>query len=1452
MRKSNFFAFGQLLPYWFSLCSIIMLAGFNQAQAQCTLGCNDLIQFSLDEDCYSELTPDHILENPNSCPGAKVVTVMGANGQPIPGSPWVSGDYLGQTLTVKVTHPASGNVCWGAIQVEDKLPPVLECESLELPCSALDYSPYDIGYPTVQENCDLYPNLEWNDVISNQNCVGPYSAIVQRTWTATDASGNSSTCVQQINFIKANLGDVDFPANLDDLDEPSLACPNTNTSPAYTGWPTIGGYAVGGFCDIIATYEDKTSSMCQGNLTIFRDWTVLDMCTGATTTQLQVIKVVDKAGPTLICPTDPEHQIVVLDYLSGPGHSNCLAVVKFPQIQITDNCSNYSKLKFTLSTQINGFTYSIPTNGGTLTIPLGTHTFIYKATDDCGNSNECEFEFTVIDKVPPVVACETLHTVALSSDVTLVNASTFDDGSYDECGEVRFEVSRMENPKCFKNNGTPFGEQAPFYCCDINNGPVMVTLRVYDVANNYNECMTLVEVVDKVAPTIWCPADIEVQCGMPYEPLDPMVHTATVKPNMSINPVFPFTYQIPIDINGLPNDAQIIDLNVFLDINHEYIDQLKIRLISPKGTKSSLFEGGACGIGKEDILVTFNDEGLPFNCSGAKPSISGDRRPQADLLSFFDGEGINSIVINQNQKNTWVLEVEDTAPLAGGKINEVQLMFTYGTGLALKPKVHDNTELCGLEVTWEDLDIADKCAGTTVRRVWTVEDISGHKKSCTQLITFFDDTPWDVTFPEDVTIDDCTDLNDLKNLGEVVHNGDCEFVAVSMMDKILTVVPDACYKIERTWILVDWCKYDKNASNNTKLGYPLPHPKNLKYRDDGDGYFEYIQTIKVNDKTAPKIFCPADITVFNMEVDCGPTFVDPDPVVALDCSPTLKYTVSIDFLNDGSVNVIKNTAKADGEYPNGVHRVHYKVEDGCNNFSTCSFLITVVDGKAPQASCKNINIDLMAMNGGGMAQITPQMVNLASTDNCTPEHKLIMSVTPSVFTCDELGLNDVTLSVTDEKGNTDICIAIVNIQDNMGVCPDSANGTISGLILDANMEAVENVEVSVANMPGFNMMTGTGGSFQFNGLPEGVGYVVNAEKNNDHLNGISTYDLLLIQKHLLGVKMFDTPYKMIAADVNKSKAITISDIIDLRKALLTISPFQNDSWRFVEEGYTFMNPNNPLQETWPEHISVKTLTAAGANITFTGIKIGDVSGDAQPNTLLGSEVRNVTNVLAFEADDADLEGGQTYAMAIRAKDFNDMEGFQFTMNFNANVLEFAGVEAGVLNGLTQDNFGMRFVDEGYLTASWHGKSTSLDEEEVLFTINFRAKQAANLSEMVQINSEILRAEAYSQADQLMDAELRFANANGITTEAKEFALYQNRPNPFRDETVIGFEIPTAGQATLTFTDISGKVLRVFQGDFARGYNEFRVNRHELQASGVIYYRLTSDDNAATRKMIIIE
>lgn len=1452
MRKSSRITAAGFTLLRFSFIFLFAFWGMNGIQAQsCTMACNDLVQFSLDEDCYSEVLPDHLLEAPQSCPGPKTVIVMGGNGQPIPGSPWVSGAYIGQTLTVKVQHNATGNHCWGSILVKDKFAPVLQCQNVEVWCSELSISPAEIGFPDVADNCDPNPQLLWNDAITNFACGGSFSARIDRSWTARDASGNTSACVQQIWFRRATLANVAFPANLDDLSAPALLCGNPNTNPSNTGWPMVDGKPIGGFCDLVAAYTDQTTSMCQGNQTIFRTWTVMDMCSGQVSSQIQVIKVLDKQGPTLTCPTNPDHQVQILNYLSGPNHNGCLAVVRFPQIQIWDNCSSYANMTFTVSTVINGFVYSVPSNGGILTVPLGTHVFTYKATDDCGNSNTCSFTFTVMDKVPPVVACETFHTVALASDTTLVEAITFDDGSYDACSSISFQVRRHDNPKCPGNDATVLGPTVPFYCCDINNGPVMVTLRVTDAFGNWNECMTLVDVVDKVPPSIWCPKDITVACNMPFEPIQPSVHTASVKPNQNISSVFAFTYQVPIDIAGLPADAEIVDLDVFLDIQHEYLDQLKIRLISPSGKLVRLFDGGGCGIGREDILATFNDEGAPFLCSGSAPSIKGNIRPQADPLSLFDGEGLNSTGSGQNKK-TWVLEVEDTAPLAGGRINEVALTFTYGTPLALRPKVHDNTEACGITINWKDLGAPDKCPGKSVAREWTASDAFGLSAKCIQQIYFLDNTPWEVEFPMDVTVLDCTDLNDLNDLGTVQHNGDCEMVGLSYEDRVFTVVPDACYKIERTWTVIDWCKYNK-FGNNTKLGIPLPHPKNLKFRDNGDGYFEYIQTIKVMDNTAPKIFCPNDITVQNLEANCGPTFVNLNDVVVIDCSPKIKSTISVDLFNDGSINLVLQSLNASGEYPNGVHRIHYKVEDGCGNFSTCSFLLTVVDGKGPQAVCRNINIDLMAMNGGGMAQITASMINLASTDNCTPAHKLLLSVSPNVFTCDDLGPNEVVLTVTDEQGNIDLCIAIVNVQDNMKVCPGNLNGNIQGMVADINVEGVEDVEVSIANLGGIKMMTGNSGMFQFSGLDAGQGYIIQPIKDDNHLNGVSTYDILLIQKHLLGIKALNSPYRIIAADVNQSKNISISDVIDLRKALLTASPFQkNTSWRFVDADYTFLNPNNPLMENWPEIVEIKSLSQQGAQVGFTAIKVGDVSGDATPHSLLGVQTRNLAGTLYFEAEDLRIEAGETVEIPVRARDIAQVEGFQFTLGFDPAAMRYAGLEPGELPALGVDNFGTRFSDEGFITASWNGKSETLSGDEILFTLRFRAVQAGQLSEMLSMQSMYVTAEAYDRDENLMDAKLRFVGQNGRIAEGQSFQLYQNRPNPFRDETLIGFDLPQAGRATLTLTDVSGKVLRVYQGDFAAGYNEFRVQRQELHTNGVVWYRLTADGFAATRRMVIIE
>jgi hypothetical protein len=52
--------------------------------------------------------------------------------------------------------------------------------------------------------------------------------------------------------------------------------------------------------------------------------------------------------------------------------------------------------------------------------------------------------------------------------------------------------------------------------------------------------------------------------------------------------------------------------------------------------------------------------------------------------------------------------------------------------------------------------------------------------------------------------------------------------------------------------------------------------------------------------------------------------------------------------------------------------------------------------------------------------------------------------------------------------------------------------------------------------------------------------------------GVSTFDLVLITRHILGETLLDSPYKLIAADVDNSGYISVSDLIQLRELILSV------------------------------------------------------------------------------------------------------------------------------------------------------------------------------------------------------------------------------------------------------------------------------------------------------------
>jgi hypothetical protein len=528
--------------------------------------------------------------------------------------------------------------------------------------------------------------------------------------------------------------------------------------------------------------------------------------------------------------------------------------------------------------------------------------------------------------------------------------------------------------------------------------------------------------------------------------------------------------------------------------------------------------------------------------------------------------------------------------------------------------------------------------------------------------------------------------------------------------------------------------------------------------------------------------------------------------------------------------------------------------DDCGNATTDRIDFTVADIKAPAPVCvQNLTASFMPDGQGGcMAVIQAkdvfQDVNRNwDSEECSPSVvATIAKVTNGVagtkassLTLTGADKDGVVARVylTDAAGNENYCTVNIFLEDN--VCQPAASATIAGAIQTESKVTVEGVQVNLSGQSQKNFATGVNGNYVFSNLTKGMDYTVTPSLNKGFLNGVSTYDLILISKHILGNQPLNTPYKLIAADVNNSKSITTLDMIQLRKLILNIEPSfpSNQSWRFVDASYTFPNPSNPWVASFPEVKNVNDLTGS-LSANFVAIKVGDVNGNAIANSAQGS-VRNLTANLGIEVPDMNMVAGNEYKVDFTAADLNGVEGFQFTLNLDKKGLELVDIVSGIAG---EEHFGI-FTEEGVITASWNGESKG----GVLFSLVFRAKTNTTLSEVLNLNSRYTAAEAYKGGG-VMNVGLNF----NASKSSANYALYQNTPNPFAGETVIGFNLPVAGEATLTIQDVTGRTLKVINGQYAKGYNQVNIKSNELTATGVLTYTLKAADYTLTKKMIVVE
>jgi hypothetical protein len=350
-----------------------------------------------------------------------------------------------------------------------------------------------------------------------------------------------------------------------------------------------------------------------------------------------------------------------------------------------------------------------------------------------------------------------------------------------------------------------------------------------------------------------------------------------------------------------------------------------------------------------------------------------------------------------------------------------------------------------------------------------------------------------------------------------------------------------------------------------------------------------------------------------------------------------------------------------------------------------------------------------------------------------------------------------------------------------------------------------------------------------------------AQKDGDDLNGVSTLDLVMIQRHILGLQTLGSPYKLIAADANNDGRVTASDLTEIRKLILGISTgfASNTSWRFPIK-HQIMDSNNPFP--YVESV-MATVNNPDPNYNFVAVKIGDVNGSMATNAKEGSlDSRSNYNV-ALSIKEAQVGAGEVVEIPVTAANFNDVAGFQYTMNLKG--ASFVGINGGALE-VTANNVGV--IANDVVTMSYaSNEAISATEGEVLFTLVVKADKAMNVSEMINLTSEITKAESYNS-----DLKVGNVSLSVRTTPVASIELFQNEPNPFKGQTTVNFHMPVAATATLSVYDVTGKVVTVRNIEAVKGLNSEVFTKEQLGVSGVLYFTLVSGDYTATKKMIIVE
>ena len=393
---------------------------------------------------------------------------------------------------------------------------------------------------------------------------------------------------------------------------------------------------------------------------------------------------------------------------------------------------------------------------------------------------------------------------------------------------------------------------------------------------------------------------------------------------------------------------------------------------------------------------------------------------------------------------------------------------------------------------------------------------------------------------------------------------------------------------------------------------------------------------------------------------------------------------------------------------------------------------------------------------------------------------------------------------------------------------DCVGDLFDGKILSVDSVPVPDVLITF-NSGAMNQTTTTDDEGKYR-IPTAVNplldWLVLPTKTGDEPEGVSTLDLVKIQKHLLGLEEFDSPYKLIAADANNNMDVSATDLLELRKLILRITETlpNNTSWRFVKADHVFTDPADPWP--FPEFSDLDQLN-------FIGMKVGDVNG-----TVTAPPKHSTHERLDLVADDMPVEAGSLYHVPVYTREVVDLIGLQFT-------LEMSGAELNDIQAGSIDlNDGLWVRHKHRTTASWSKVyPVRSNPAEPLFTLVLRPHQDGFLRDILAVNSSLTRSEAYDRNEEVYDVILDY-RIEAVEIHSGELTI---SPNPWNLEANITLPVDDTSEGTIHLFNSTGQLILV------RSFNgaNITIPNSDLTSAGVYFLQVHTGHRRFEGRMVYV-